>query len=84
MGKEELSSFDFSRVGILVICGYDVSRVRDYVKPANLIIVDFKRERDESVYDCYRRNRIMETYCASFLVEFVRALLNMQGSKIES
>jgi hypothetical protein len=68
-------------VGILVICGRNVSKIKpNFLKPSNIIFVNLvsSPSKGERLYDTYLRNRIGEKYTEHFLIEFIRRLLNLK------
>lgn len=62
-----------------MLCGNGCSEVTPLIQHRNFISIDLIKQ-DEKVFDEYKRVRIIETYCDTFLVTFVRALLSTKGS----
>ena len=78
---QALQMLKFDQIDVLVVCGANVAKLREFVRvpPANLIFVNLQQNQDEVLYDAYQRLRIQEQYCASFVVEFTKRLLLLEG-----
>lgn len=55
---KSLKTLSFNRIDVLVVCGKNSSLLLGQIEPKNLIAVELKQQKGESVYGNYLRERI--------------------------